>query len=223
MLLLIHHFLLSLPFINLNNMQTTDLLDQYHYPLQLQFKIATLHNDFTATDALGNTVAYAKQKMFKLKEHVQIFSDTGQADLKYEIRANKWLDFNTSYSFTDAAGRTLGRVVRKGWKSLWKASYLIFDENDQQDAEIKEKNAWVKVGDGLLSEVPLLGIFTGYFFNPAYTITRPDGTLICTFKKEASFFGRKFTLHKEAEFEKGEEDRILLGLMMMVLLERRRG
>lgn len=204
-------------------MPATNLPDQHHYPLHLQFKIATLHNDFTATDALGNTIAYARQKMFKLKEHVQVFSDTGQADLKYEIRANQWLDFNTSYSFIDAAGRNLGRLVRKGWKSLWRASYLLFDENDQQGLFIKEKNAWVKVWDGMLSEVPLLGIFSGYLFNPAYTVTRPDGTLICSFKKDASFWGRKFTLHKEAEFEKGEEDRVLLGLMMMVLLERRRG
>lgn len=73
-------------------------------------------------------------------------------------------------------------------------------------------------------EAPLLGIFTGYFLNPAYTITRTDGTLVCTLKKkEPSFLGRKFTLHKKADFEKGEEDRVLPGLMMMVLLERRRG
>ena len=88
-----------------------------------------MHNDFTATDSIGNVRAYAKQKLFRLKEHVQIFGDTSQAELKYEIRANKWLDFNTSYSFTDAAGNNLGRVVRKGWKSLWKAQYLIFDEH----------------------------------------------------------------------------------------------
>ncbi len=200
-----------------------DLLEENYYPLKLQFKIATLHNDFSATDALGNVRAYAKQKLFKFKEHVQIFSDVSQTELKYEIKANKWLDFNTSYTFTNAAEKKLGRIVRKGWRSLWKAHYIIFDENDTQDLEIHEKNAWVKVWDSLLSELPLVGLFSGYFFNPAYTLTRPDGTLVCTFKKEASFWGRKFILHKESAFENGEEDRILLSLMMMVLLERRRG
>lgn len=196
-------------------MQSTDLLEQHYYPLQFKFKVTTLHNDFTATDSIGNVRAYAKQKLFKLKEHVQVFGDTNQNELKYEIRADQWLDFNASYSFTDAGGDNLGRIVRKGWRSMWKANYQLFDENDQQDLEIKEKNAWVKVWDSLLSELPLVGLFTGYLFNPSYTLTRPDGTLVCTFKKEASFLGRKFTLHKEAEFEKGEEERILL--------ERRRG
>jgi hypothetical protein len=204
-------------------MSQTDLLEQNYYPLQLTFNIATLHNDFTATDAIGNIRAYAKQKLFKFKEHVQIFADTQQTELKYEIRADKWLDFNTSYSFTDASGKNLGRLVRKGWKSLWKAKYLLFDENENQDLEINEKNAWVKVADGVLSEIPILGIFTGYFFNPSYTIKRPDGTLVCTLTKQSSFFGRKFTISNDNLFEKGEEDRVLLGTMMMLLLERRRG
>ena len=201
----------------------TDLLEQNNYPIQFKFRITTLHNDFTATDALGNTLAFVKQKLFKFKEHVKVFADVSQAELKYEIRASQWLDFNASYAFTNAEGKNMGRIVRKGWRSLWKASYLIYDENDQQDLVIQEKNAWVKVWDGLLGEIPIVGMFTGYLFNPSYLLARPDGTLVCSFKKESSFFGRNFTLHKEAAFEAGEEERILLGLMMMVLLERRRG
>jgi len=38
-----------------------------------------------------------------------------------------------------------------------------------------------------------------------------------------SFFGRRFVIEKVAEFEPGEEPRILLGLMMLILLERQRG
>jgi hypothetical protein len=198
-------------------------LDQNHYPINVQFKIGTIYNDFTATDSIGNVIGYCKQKIFKFKEHVQIFEDTNQSRLKYEIRANKWLDFNTTYNFTDEHGTNLGRLVRKGWRSLWKAEYFLFDEQDKQDVVIKEKNAWVKVADGLLSEIPVVGLFSGYLFNPSYTITRPDGTLVALIKKAPSFFGRKFTINKEADFEKGEEDRILLGTMMLLLLERRRG
>ena len=40
---------------------------------------------------------------------------------------------------------------------------------------------------------------------------------------EKPFFGRRFSIEKLAEFETGEETRILLAGMMMLLLERRRG
>ena len=204
-------------------MQHTNYLDNVLYPYDFSFKIGTLHNDFIAKDATGLTKAFVKQKIFKLKEHVEVFSDESRSEILYDIRANKWLDFNTSYTFTAAGEKHIGRLARKGWRSLWKAAYELYDENDQQDLIIQEKNAWVKVGDALLSEVPLLGIFTGYFFNPSYTVKRPDGTLVATFTKQASFFGRKFQLSQDAPFEKGEEQRIQLGLMMMALLERRRG
>ena len=204
-------------------MQETNLLDNVFYPYNFSFKIATIHNDFTATDATGNTKAFVKQKIFKLKEHVEVFADESRTEILYNIRANKWLDFNTTYSFTDAGGQSVGRLARKGWRSLWKASYELYDEQDQQDLVIQEKNAWVKVMDGVLTQIPIAGLLSGYLFNPSYTVKRPDGTLVATFSKKPSFFGRKFELTQDASFEKGEEQRIHLGLMMMALLERRRG
>lgn len=72
-------------------------------------------------------------------------------------------------------------------------------------------------------DLPIIGMFTGYFFNPTYLVTRPDGTAIARLSKEKSFFGRRFSVNKLTEFESGEENRILLGLMMMILLERQRG
>jgi len=199
------------------------MLQDELYPFSFQFNIATFHNDFIVRDNSGATRAYVKQKMFKLKEHVRVFTDESETELAYDIRADRWLDFNTVFSFNKPDGNSIGKLVRKGWKSIWKASYELYDENDIQDLLIQEKNPWVKVCDTLLSEIPIVGMLTGYFFNPSYSIKRPDGTLVCSFTKDASFFGRKFSLNKENKFEQGEEERIKLGLMMMVLLERRRG
>ena len=108
-------------------MQETNLLDNVFYPYNFSFKIGTIHNDFTAKDATGNTKAFVKQKIFKLKEHVEVFADESRSEILYNIHANKWLDFNTTYSFTNAAGQSVGRLARKGWRSLWKASYELYD------------------------------------------------------------------------------------------------
>ncbi len=193
------------------------------FPLELTFKIATFANDFVAQDANGNTVAFARQKMMRLIEEVQIYNNESRSELEYTIRANKWLDFTATYTFTNRAGYETGRLVRKGWSSLWKAHYEIYDEKSQQDLLIREENPWAKVFDSMLGEVPVLGMLTGYLFHPSYIVTRPNGTEVVRLSKIPSFFGRRFTIDKLNNFEQGEEERVLLGLMMLILLERSRG
>lgn len=193
------------------------------FPIKITFKISTLANDFIVKDANESIIAYVRQKLFKFVEEVIVFSDESKTNQLYTIKANKWLDFNTSYFFTKADGSKVGMVGRKGWASIWKARYEIYDENNAQDLLIREDNAWVKVGDALLKEIPVVNLFSGLMLNPSYSITRPDGTVVVRFKKDSSFFGRKFTVTKLNEFESGEEERIVLSLMMLILLERRRG
>jgi len=196
----------------------------FAYPLNFQFKISTLANDFTVSDSNGKTLAYVRQKMLKLKEEVIVYSDETKTKELFHINANKWLDFNTAYSFsTSMKDAELGKVARKGWASIWKARYEIIDENNLHALTIQEENPWVKLWDGLLKEVPLVNIFSGYFFNPKYLVVKNDGTVVAKLSKEKSFWGRKFKLENISTFEEKEEIRILLSLMMMMLLERRRG
>ena len=198
-------------------------MNSMQFPLQLTFKVTTLSNDFVATDATGNTIAYVRQKMLRLLEEVQVFNNENRSELNYTIRANRWLDFNSTYTFTNRTGYEVGRIVRKGWASLWKAHYEIFDEKQQSDLIIREENPWAKIFDSMLGEIPLLGILSGYLFHPSYIVTRPNGTEVVRLTKQPSFWGRKFNVDKLAIFESGEEERIVLGLMMMILLERQRG
>ncbi|MFC6999681.1 LURP-one-related/scramblase family protein [Rufibacter roseus] len=193
------------------------------FPLDFEFKISTLANDFRVKDADGLTISYVRQKLFKLVEEVTVYNDESQSEVLYSIKANQWIDFSAAYIFTDNQGREIGRVARQGWASMWKAHYEVYDQSQQQDFTIREANAWIRVGDALLGQIPVLGMFTGYFFNPTYEVTRPDGTLIAVLKKQKSLFGRRFSVTQESELESGEAERIVLSLMMMILLERRRG
>ncbi len=193
------------------------------FPVDFVFNISTFANDFTATDAEGRTIAYVKQKMFKLKEAIKVYNNDTKSQVNFSINADRWLDFSAAYTFSDAEGKEIGKVVRKGWKSIWKAEYQIISGGEQPSYTIREENAWVKVLDSLLGEVPVLGIFTGYLFNPAYIVTDNNGRTIIRLKKQASFFGRRFQVSRIEKGGEEDEINIMLGLMMMILLERRRG
>jgi uncharacterized protein YxjI len=195
----------------------------HQFPLTFKFKVGTLSNDFSITDANNTTVSYVRQKMFKLKEDILCYSDESKANLIYRIKANKWIDYSATYTFSDANDLELGRVARKGRASLWKATYEIFNLNQEHEFTIKEVNPWAKLIDALLSEIPIVGIFTGYMFNPKYLITDKNGQPIMRLSKNKSFLGKTFTVDKIADVSEKEQERIILSLMMMILLERRRG
>jgi hypothetical protein len=193
-----------------------------NYPLQLSFEILSIARKLSVTDSTGNLIFYVKQKVFKLKESVTIFADVDQTIPLYTLNADRVLDFSASYHFADNRGVPIGTVRRKGMRSLWKARYDILNGGGPA-MTIQEANPWNKVLDGLFSEIPLIGMFSGYLFHPEYVVAREDGAAIMRLKKVPAFFQSKFTIEKLALLNEQEETRILLSLIMMVLLERQRG
>lgn len=198
-------------------------MQNLQYPLFLKFKLTTLSSDFTITDSNENSLAYVRQKMFRLKEDVVVFNNESKSQENFRIRANQWIDFNASYAITDSFGKNLGKIARKGMRSIWKATYNIFDQNDTQKYKVQEENAWVKVLDGMVGEIPIIGMFTGYFLNPSYIVHDNNGKEIYRLRKMPSFFGRKFQLDQLNDIADEEETLVVLSLMMMVLLERAKG
>lgn len=193
------------------------------YPLEVSFKMLAIARQLAVRDARGQLIFYVKQKAFKLKEEVTIFADTAQQQPLYSLRANRVLDFSATYNFTDAAGASLGAVRRQGMRSLWKAHYEVADARGMTVMDIREENAWTKVLDSLVGEVPVLGIFTGYLFHPAYIVTRSSGAAILRMKKLPAFLEGKFRIEALAPLAADDEQLALLSLVMMILLERRRG
>lgn len=198
-------------------------MQNLQYPLFLKFKISTLASDFNISDKNGNSLAYVRQKLFKLKEDVVVYNNESRTQENFRIRANQWIDFNASYAITDHTGKNLGKIARKGMRSIWKATYFVMDAFDNQKYKVQEENAWVKVFDGIVSDIPIIGMFTGYFLNPSYIVHDNNGKEIYRLRKMPSFFGRKFQLDQINDIADEDETLVVLSLMMMVLLERAKG
>ncbi len=192
------------------------------YPLDLSFKLLTFGQRITATDADGKMLMFIKQKMFKLKEKVEIYSDQSQNSLIFRIEADRMIDWSANYHFTDATGNDWGSVRRKGMKSLWSAHYDVIQDGEI-DMTIREESPMKKVLESILGEIPLVGIVAIYLLNPSYIVSRPDGTPLLRLTKRPAIWEGKFTLEKLNEMPEDDEVRSLMALLMIVLLERRRG
>lgn len=195
-----------------------------NYPLKLSFKLIALASQIYIRDANGELLGYVKQKLLKLKEDINVFADEQQTQHLYNIKADRVLDFSANYRFTDNRGGSVGSIKRKGMRSIFKAHYEIYSSNGSLAMEIHEENAWIKVVDSLIGELPIIGMFTGYFFNPAYVISRSgNSTPIARLQKQPAFFEGIFQLEKLAQMSEDEEALVLLSFLTMTLLERARG
>lgn len=192
------------------------------YPVRLQFKLLTLGQRISATDAAGQPLLYVKQKMFKLKEKVEVYADESQTRLLFHIQADRVIDFSANYSFTDADGQSWGAVRRSGMRSLWSAHYEILRDN-QVAMVIREESPFKKLVESLLGGIPILGLIAVYLLNPTYIIARPDGEHVLRLSKLPAIFEGKFELEKLGVISEDDELRALLAVLMVGLLERKRG
>ena len=193
------------------------------YPLTLTFKFLTISSYIRVVDATGQLVSYVKQRAFRLKEDVTIFADEAQSRPLYHIKADRIIDIGATYSIVDADGRPLGAVRQRGMRTLWRATYDILDELRNPVGLVHEQDAWVKVIDGLIGEIPFLGFVIQQWINPTYLIDGTDGTTLLRMRKRPSLIERRFTVEQEEPLPTRLEPLALPAVLMVVLLERGRG
>ena len=194
------------------------------YPLSFRFKLIALAPQIYVQEAGGKTVCYVKQKLLRLREKVEVFTDDTQGELLATIEADRIIDWSARYVFKTASGREIGSMGRRGMRSLWSAHYEVsLPGGTQPNFTIREENPFAKIGDSLLSEVPLLGMLSGLMFHPRYLATRADGTPVMRLAKLSAFWEGKFELTRLGEVGQEEELTLVLAFLMMNLLERNRG
>lgn len=193
------------------------------YPLDFRFKLIALASQIAVRDNHERLVCYVRQKMFKLKEAVTVYADEEQTQPLYTITADRWIDFSARYRIADMAGRELGVVQRRGMRSLWKAQYEV-ERDGATVFTIQEANPWIKLADSVVGELPVVGMFTGYFLHPAYRIVHTGlGLETMRLTKRPALFEGKYELDRRAAVDEDEERLALLSVLMMMLLERNRG
>lgn len=193
------------------------------YPLTLTFKFLTISSFIRVVDASGQLVSYVKQRAFRLKENVTIFADEQQTRPLYHMKANKIIDIGATYAISDADGRSIGALRQRGLRTFWKATYDIIDDAGSAIGIVHEQNPWVKVIDGLIGEIPLVGFVIQQWINPTYLIDGVEGTTYLRLRKRPSLIERRFLLEQESPLPSRLEQLALPAVLMVVLLERGRG
>jgi uncharacterized protein YxjI len=106
-------------------------------------KVMTLFSpQFHFYDEHENMIGYLKQKAFKLKEDIRLYSDESMTNELLTIKARKILDFSSAYDVVDSTSQQkVGALKRRGWKSMLKDEWIVMDANDVEIGRVKEESA----------------------------------------------------------------------------------
>jgi hypothetical protein len=117
---------------------------------------------FHIYNADGSLFGYSRQKAFKLKEDIRVYTDESMQTERLRIAARQIIDFSAAYDvYASDTNQKLGAFKRKGWASLIKDSWVVMDANDQPIGQIEEDGMAL----ALLRRVVNLGTFLPQSFH----------------------------------------------------------
>jgi hypothetical protein len=101
------------------------------------FELFSAAVDITTPD--GGYVLHCRQKAFRLREDIRVFSDASRSVELLSIRARQIIDFGAAYDVTDSlTGEWVGTVRRKGWQSLLRDAWEFWDRSGAVIGVIQE-------------------------------------------------------------------------------------
>ena len=109
---------------------------------------------FHVYDGSGKLVGYSKQKAFKLKEDIRVYTDESMSSEVLTVQARNIIDFSAAYDIVDArTGERTGAARRKGWSSIVRDSWELLDATGTPVAKVEEDSMMMAMARRLLSNL----------------------------------------------------------------------
>ncbi len=163
---------------------------------------------FHIYDPHDNVVFYSKQKAFKLKEDIRVYSSEEMTEEVLSIKARQIIDFSAAYDVVDPrTNEKVGALKRKGWSSFVRDEWTFMDPGDREIGIIQEDSM----------TLALIRRFLTNLIPQAYE-ARLNGSpnLVARFKQNFNPFVLKITLDFSSDLDRKLDRR--LGLAAAILL-----
>ncbi len=133
-------------------MQIDELVKQ---PLMFRRKVFKLAgNKISIFDQQENLVLFVKQKAFKLKEDIRVYSDESLSQEMLSINARQIIDFRAAYDVVDPSTQEkVGALRRKGFSSMIRDSWELLDKDDNLIGKVEEDSMALALVRRLLSNL----------------------------------------------------------------------
>jgi uncharacterized protein YxjI len=129
-------------------------LNQDTYVIRRKF-LKLFGNEFRVLDSSGAQVLFSRQKAFKLREDIRVWTgDDMQTEVLW-IQARQIIDFAAAYDVVDSSsGKKIGAFKRRGLKSIVRDEWILMDANDAEVGIFQEDSIGMAILRRFVNIIP---------------------------------------------------------------------
>ncbi len=172
---------------------------------------------FHIYNAKGEVVGYCKQKAFRLREDIRIYTDDSCTRELLSIRARNIIDFAATYDVFLASGELLGSFRRKGLSSTFvRDHWLVYGPDERPLGEVRELGGMTAI---LRRWIDLVSLFSP----PTFEVVRPDGRPVALLRQHFNWFVYRLgvAIAPDASSDGWDELLVLAGGCLIAAIEGR--
>ena len=169
---------------------------------------------FHVFDESGQVVAYCQQKAFKLREDIRLFTDETKTETLLTMKARSVIDFGVTFDITLPSGASIGSLRRKGLKSMFRDSWLLYSPEGVELATMREDSGAMAILRRLHDAFALLS-------PQKFRITKHDGTHVATLRTHFNLFVYRLGVSIHVEDEEVDELMVLASACLIAAIEGR--
>jgi len=174
-------------------------------------KILAFVGKITVADESGAVVAFSRQKAFRLREEIRVFSDESEGTPLLLIKARNIIDFGATFDVTTPDGTVVGALRRKGFKSMLKDQWLVLGPGDSVDGSLDE------VGRGAALARRFIPFFA-WFVSQDYTMTS-NGSQIAAFQRNRNPFVSRLAVQITPRTPRPQRVLAFAAAVLMLIIE----
>ncbi|VAX39772.1 hypothetical protein MNBD_PLANCTO03-1586 [hydrothermal vent metagenome] len=171
---------------------------------------------FHVYDDEGGVVAFCRQKAFRLREDIRLYTDESKTEELLTMKTRSVLDFGATYDIALPSGEVIGSLRRKGLRSLVRDSWLIYGPDGQELATLEEESSMLAI----LRRVH--EVFA--FLSPQkFEVVSHDGQHIATLRSHFNPFVYRLGIAIHADHEELDELIVIAAGCLIAAIEGRQG
>ncbi|MFW6134238.1 MAG: hypothetical protein ACOC5R_01520 [Elusimicrobiota bacterium] len=166
---------------------------------------------FHVYDEMDNLVFYSKQKAFKLKEDIRIYSDENMTQELLVLKTPQVFDVWATYNIFDPISEEeVGSIKRQFISSLFRDKWIFFSKDGQEIGTLTEKSLAKALLCRYIKLIP-----------QEYCITSSQGMEIARIKRHFNPFVLKFSMDINSGTSSIDQRLLVSAGILLAAIERR--